>query len=663
VSPSMPALLAGGVLAASLALSGIAHAEKWPAIDPAELHGLQPTVNPEADAEALLWEIRVFDEAAQSSVHSDVSQYLRIKIFTEHGKELASRIDIPFEGGNRITELAARTIRPDGSTVEVPRKSFLERTIIKAGGRKVKAMSFAFPSAEKGSIVEYRWTYRRYETIAHGLSFVLQRAIPVRSTELWVRPLSYDRIQFRMRSFNMATPHFESTPDGYQRSVLPSIDAARDEPFMPPASAVSPWVFFYYATAVDPPPDRVWRDYVKSVAEETARKLKPDGVVRAKATEIVAGAHTDDEKLARLYDYCRLKIRNSAYDVAGAAAPDSDAKKSNRSPAETLKRAAGSAADVDYLFAAMASALGYQTRIAMTSDRRENLFNPNLGLPGFLDEWCVAVWVGSGWRFFDPAARFVPPGMLPWWEEGQEALLVDASETRFLPLPVSPPESSRVVSTGRFRLSADGTLDGRAAETYAGHWGAWMKESLRELSPDERVRRLRSILEQQYPGSVIDSIGIEHADDPDGLLFGTYHIRVPGYASRAGSRLLPALSFFQRGSEAIFTEASRRYPLHFRYAYTRKDSVLIELPDGFEVESAPEPRPVTASGFASLQPTIRVAADGRSIQYIESASICEERVLSFPVSEYSAIKTTFDLMRERAQSSVSLRRTDRASAP
>ena len=49
------------VLGAWLVTSGPAHAADWPLIAPSDLSSTKPRVDPAADAEVLLWDIRVTD--------------------------------------------------------------------------------------------------------------------------------------------------------------------------------------------------------------------------------------------------------------------------------------------------------------------------------------------------------------------------------------------------------------------------------------------------------------------------------------------------------------------------------------------------------------------------------------------------------------------------
>ena len=56
--------------------------------------------------------------------------YVRIKILTEEGRKFAN-VEIPFFKGNEdISSIRARTIRPDGSVMNVEGKPF-EQTIVK----------------------------------------------------------------------------------------------------------------------------------------------------------------------------------------------------------------------------------------------------------------------------------------------------------------------------------------------------------------------------------------------------------------------------------------------------------------------------------------------------------------------------------------------------
>src|SRR5438876_11615605 len=77
-------------------INASAGGEEWRPVEPAELALKKPMVDPDADAEAIFWDIRVDDGGESNLV---LSHYIRIKIFTERGREQESKIDIPFFSG------------------------------------------------------------------------------------------------------------------------------------------------------------------------------------------------------------------------------------------------------------------------------------------------------------------------------------------------------------------------------------------------------------------------------------------------------------------------------------------------------------------------------------------------------------------------------------
>src|SRR2546427_3111063 len=108
-------LLALVCLVYVLPAPALAGGDEWRPIDPADLALKTPVVEKDADAEAIFWEVRVADAVEEGSSRKVLDHYIRIKIFTERGRESQSRIDIPYFSGSRIKDVSARTIKPERS--------------------------------------------------------------------------------------------------------------------------------------------------------------------------------------------------------------------------------------------------------------------------------------------------------------------------------------------------------------------------------------------------------------------------------------------------------------------------------------------------------------------------------------------------------------------
>ncbi len=230
--------------------------EDWKPIDPAELSLKSSTVEKEADAEGLFWEVRIDDNPDGNLIFS---HYIRVKVFTDRGRESQSRIDLEygkmFGTEIKIQDIAARTIKPDGSIVELKKGDIFERTIAKASGLKIKARSFAMPGVEPGCIIEYRWREVRVRSDANYLRLQFQRDIPVRRVQYLVKPYQYEGA-----SFNSITMHGTSSPwvkekNGFYSTTMTNMPAVQEEARMPPEDQVKTWMLVYYASG-DKQPER-----------------------------------------------------------------------------------------------------------------------------------------------------------------------------------------------------------------------------------------------------------------------------------------------------------------------------------------------------------------------------------------------------------------------
>src|SRR6476620_776957 len=137
-----------------LSLAAYSQDKDWRPVSAEELAAKSPLVEPDADAEAIFWEVRIDDSDSEDL---SMRHYVRVKIFTERGREKYSKFAVTYLRGLKIKELAARVRRPDGTIVEIGKQDIFDREIVKAGGIKVKAKSFAVPNIEPGVIVEYRY--------------------------------------------------------------------------------------------------------------------------------------------------------------------------------------------------------------------------------------------------------------------------------------------------------------------------------------------------------------------------------------------------------------------------------------------------------------------------------------------------------------------------
>ena len=637
------------VLCLGLLLPAAVFADDWRPLDPADVALKAPVVEKDADAEAIVWEVRVADNAEGGTVRTVFSHYVKIKVFTERGRESQSKIDIPFLSNWSIKDIAARTIKPDGTISEIKKEDILERVIVKEGGRKIKAKSFAMKGVEPGAIIEYRWKEVRNDRLANYIRLDFQRDVPVQNVKYYLKPLSLPGFTYGMRAqtFQSHTTPFVKEKDGSYSTTMSYVPAFREEPRMPPEASIRPWMLVYYSEDRNLSADQYWKTFGKEAYDRYKGRMKVNDEVKAAVVAAIGDATDPEQKVQRLFEFCRSKIKNINDDASGLTSEERAKLKENKSPADTLKRGMGTGYDIDMLFGALALAAGFDARVVNLSDRSDIFFDRAFADDYFIQTYDIAVKIGDEWRFYDPASTYVPYGMLRWQEESQDALLTDPKEPVWIKTPLSAPDKSKLKRIAKLRLSEDGTIEGDVTVEYFGHLGVERKEWDDEESPAQREETLRESIKARMSTAELADITIENVTDPLKPYTYKYKIKVPGYAQRTGKRLFLQPAFFQYGVRPLFTTSTRKHDVYFNYPWSEEDEVTVDLPEGFSLDSADAPAPFSSAPITEYKPSASVSKDGRTVIYRRKFYFGGGGNILFPVTSYGQLKTYFDQLHKQ----------------
>ncbi|HJQ68503.1 MAG TPA: DUF3857 domain-containing protein [Blastocatellia bacterium] len=623
----------------------------WKPVDQSLLALKSPVVEKDADAEAIFWEVQVEPKEDKAIF----TNYIRIKIFTDRGKESRSTVEFPYSGKDKIEGVVGRTIKADGSIVDLKSDTILERTIVKAGGIKVQVKSIVFPAVEAGAIIEYRW--REVRDDVFFLHLDLQLDIPVQFLKYTIKSQSDSFFTPRVKTFNGQSLFFakEKDKENFFSTTMTNVPAYREEPFMPPATQMRRWMLVYQV------PDMTSFNLSTVYYETFKSLLKVNDDVQKTAAAIVGDAATPEQKLERLLDFCRTKIKNTSSERADVFGGSQAKVKENKSSSDVLNRRTGTGLDINLLFCALARAVGLDAQVALVSDRSRYFFDPRredaLLCAYFLRSHNIAVRVGDQWRFFDPGSKHLPTGMLRWQEEGQNAMILGRYSEMYQFTPISPPEKSLKKRTAKLRLSEDGTLEGDASIEYTGHFAAERREADEKASAQEHEKMLRDMLTEQMSTSELSNIRIENLTDASKPLLYSFRVRVPGYAQRTGKRLILQLAFFQRGLSPRFTSGERTNPIYFHFPWVEDDNVEIDLPVGFALDNAESPASFNASNVCKYDVKALVTEDKRTLIYKRKFLFGGGGVILFPPETYPQLKSVFDTLHTRDNHSIVLKQS------
>jgi hypothetical protein len=415
--------------------------------------------------------------------------------------------------------------------------------------------------------------------------------------------------------------------------------AFREEQMMPPDDYVRSWALVRYHGLFS---------FLSSYPFQAARTyyaiqpyMKVDNDIKKKAADIVAGAATPDEKVFKIFEFCRDNIRNTDDKNAGFTDEELEKLKENKKPSDTLKRGVGSGSDLNLLFASLVNAAGYEARVALFPNRGRRFFDRNVLVPDALRATTIAVRSGAQWKYFDLGSKYVTPPMMPWQEEGVDGLIAD-ERTEWVRTPMSPPDKSKEKRTAKLKHDENGTLEGDVTVEYTGHLAVERKNLNDDDSPVQREENLKEAVKGRMSTAELTNIVIENVTDPVKPFIYKYHVRVAGYAQRTGKRLFFQPGYFHKGIDALFSAGTRRYPIYFHFPWSEEDQIEISLPKGYTLDNADRPAPINASEICKHEINMGVTKDQTTLVYKRNFYFGGNDSILFPVTTYDQIKRLFD---------------------
>jgi len=627
-----------GLVACLIAGAPAARAERWEPIAPADLAATESTTHPGADFEMLIDRQRITDDFERTVI----DHYQRTKIFTQKGVEEAGKLAIEYAGSTTISGLAARVIKPDGSSAELRKSDFFVSDVARRFGRKWKKTSMVFPDLQSGDIVECRWS----ESLPDGLRNYwgyCQRTIPVRESRIAIE--ARDQVGLQLDSFNvvMAERGTKGNELFFRFAAQPPFE---EEDYMVPWREVRGWTRVSYVVQSESE-DSAWKRISGEVEADFRDKIRASKLIESKVAELLKGLETDGEKLARLYTFCQESITN--YQFYESARIQESVKRRERrgddflSATRTLEAGGGFGNEVDFLFAALASAAGYQVRL-MRNAGRDDIINVRISRGWtLLNRVCIGVFAEDKWRYFTPGDHIVPYGLLPWEDEGAVALVCARKAVQFERLPVSEPDVSLTSRVGRFRLEADGTLDGTVEETITGHSAVALKHEHWSQTEAECRTSIEKRITDRLSTAEVSDLTWQNLNDITFPIVVRYHLRVPAYAGEVGQRLMLAPSVFTNGVRPVFSAEKRAHPVMFPHAYSEHDDVEIVLPAGFVLDQASAPSPVGGEdAIIKSRYGVRFARKTQTLRYDRRLDVGTALVSGVLPESYPTLKSVFD---------------------
>ena len=643
-SSQVLSLLSSGVRAFSIGTllfaACVTHAVKWAPPNPEELADMTPQVDPEAGAEILLNEVHVEDYEAN---HAKIVTRVRVKIYNQRGVDANTLMEIPYSPRTRFNEIAVRTIKPNGEILELNPQDIYDTERRKEGKVREKVKSFAPPGVVPGAIIEYLISEKRLGD-NYPFDMWFQRGLPTRLARYRFDGEDFKYWGLFPRPLNC--PGLKITKDkrGDQIFELTQIPAWEDEPLQPPLLNIRPVVVLFCRFN-----NFSWSTVSNEWHATLEQEAKTTKTITETLSKIVGPKDTNEEKLRKIYDYCRTKILNR--DQATTRLTDEQWKKVNRDASDTLKTGHGSSRDINILFAALVRAAGFEATIALSNNRDRfflGFYKNASTLPADPFVYTAPIVAVTDkektYRLFDPGSTYLPFEELSWTNSETAILITGKGIPNAIHFSAPPAADSVCTREATLALGEDGTLEGDVTLNYTGLWQTAMKQDLAAATDEERANSIKDSVTVALKRAELTDIKILNADQPHLPLSVTYHLRVPDYAERTGSRLFIQPAVFHKGRPALFTNPKRKNDMICNYRSIEEDKLTIQLPADYALEAGSSPGKVPLGQIGDYEHVIGINPKKNTLTVSRKYT---HRLLSAPAKSYPAIKEAFDSMHVR----------------
>jgi tetratricopeptide (TPR) repeat protein/transglutaminase-like putative cysteine protease len=441
-----------------------------------------------------------------------------------------------------------------------------------------RAFYVQFPRLEKGDVVELRYrvddvTPRNEFNDYFGEIVYLQSGDSTANAEYVVSAPKRRTLYYDHRIPGLEQTVTERGDQRIHRFFAKSIPGLDPEPSMPPAQEV---LGFVHVSTY-----KSWDDLGRWYWGLVRDQFDLDEETRKLARKITEKAKTEREKVEAVYDWV---IKNTRY----VALEFGIYGYKPRRCVQTVTRGWGDCKDKATVIVTLLKELGIDARFVVLRTQFKG------GLPSKIPSFApfdhAIAYVPSLDLYLDGTAEHTGIEELPRGDIGALAMQVWDGKTKLTTVPVPPPEKNFVEREVHARLQKNGdsklTFDFRSAGYSAADWRRQYHAG------SARRERLNHDLGGELPGFVLapGAQGLESSDLDDPRQPVKLHVEgtAPSFARREGSQLSMAVTNSFRLTPNYASLSQRKQDVWILAFAELRDTVVVELPPGARVISAPE---------------------------------------------------------------------------
>ena len=506
-----------------------------------------------------------------------------VTVFNEKGKGAANFHSAYNEKYSSLRKFSGTVTDSNGKVIRKLKKSDLQSNEYSAElASDVYRYFYMYAPSQYPFTITYEWE-EKYTGGLIGLpTFLPQQEYNQAVIRASYRLLTPSGVPCRYHAINcQADISQQPTEDGKQLTqvLINNLPPISREPFSPKLNELLPRVYFVPETfTFDKTSGRMdsWKNYgVWQYGLLKDRDYLPQEFIQ-KLKEMTADCKTDRERVQTIYDYLASTTRYVSIQLGiGGLQP---------MPAADVHRTGfGDCKGLSNYTRAMLSALGIPSYYTVISTDNER-FLPDFASANQANHVILQVPLPGDTLWLECTNPKLPLGYVHHSIAGHDALLIKPEGGILHRLPTYADSLCTQVNKAIIVLAPDGKAYIDVCQRsrlfqYEDNWG------LNTIPPNKQKDYLRSSI--NLVQAEVDNIRYNEQKQQMPSMDIFYNISSNQYGSQTGKRLFLPTNIFHRSFYTSNESTERTQDILIEYGYVDTDSIQIQLPDGYTIESLP----------------------------------------------------------------------------
>lgn len=650
-------LLLHVALFAFLPLSAQRKNEKWGKISESDLKMTHYTPDSAASAVILQDIGEVALKYQGNAFYTHFKRHRRIKIFDTKALD-EGNIRIPYYSyGNaeKIRDIDIQIFFPNGEKQKVKSDQVMTEKI----NKRLSAKKVFVPNISPGCIIEYRFEMES-EFIFALQDWYFQHELPVRWSEVSVTIPQYFNYVFLIRKpreldLQESEEISEMGAGGVQYPAIKTVyglaklPAIKEEPFITTVDDYRAHIGFQLQSVNFPNelPKKImtdWASLAKEMedAESFGRKYLKTTHFDKAWDDFSEQLNVKQEPAQKIMEKALLFVtQNVKWNEEFRMYPENDLN-------DAYQKKSGNSGEINLLLVALLRKAGLNAYPLLLSTREHGEMYPAYPFVEQFNSVLAYIQMGDKQHVVDATSPFFAIGQLQTEHYNGAGWIVDENNPNWV--EITAPESSHTWY-GRVKLTEDGHMNGDFILSMTGQTAAEWRSALKGTSP---AVFLKKHFASDYQDMTVDSIKVKELEACDQALGLEFKCKIPNTANVVNEFIYcrPVLDF-------LFTEnplksLKREFPVDLSHPLKANYVLLLELPNGYDVEELPEPDRISLENNGGKISFSCSKSGNRIIQYTLKMNIAQ---LHFPPEEYLGLRKFFDLAAEKTQLQLVLKKT------